>query len=103
MRRVVWIAGGLFAGGSAIHFVSPPVIGLGVFIGGSYFLVRVALAMGRWAWARISEFKRLTPDLSMITGRRRIAEIMALADERILELKEELAASHARVSELEAE
>jgi hypothetical protein len=103
VRRVAQIGGGVLAGGLAIKLLPPPLIIVTVFVALSYVIVRGLLMIVRWLCARMNDIEFHWPDLGVIATRRRMAEIMALADERILALTQELATSQARVRELETE
>src|SRR4051812_25232518 len=101
--RAVQIGGGLVAGGFAIKLLPSPVIVVSVFVALSYVVVRGVVLVVRWVWSQVAQFHVRWPDLGMIVSRQRMAEVMKLADERILELKEELTRAQSRVGELEAE
>jgi signal transduction histidine kinase len=101
--RVAQIGGGLIAGGVALKLVPTPVIVISVCVALSYCAVRILLWALRWVCAKLNDIEFRLPDLHSISASRRIAEVMKLADERILELKQELAEAQRRVAELEAE
>lgn len=103
MIRVAQIGGGLIAGGVALKLVPTPVIVISVFVALSYCAVRILLWALRWVCAKLNDIEFRLPDLHSISASRRIAEVMKLADERILELKQELAEAQRRVAELKAE
>jgi hypothetical protein len=97
------LAGGVVGGAFAIKFVPTPFLIVGIFVGLSYFVVRLLLWTGRGVAQKLSKIEVRWPDLGALRARRRMAEVMALADERILDLKRELASAQARVNELEVE
>ena len=84
MRRVAQIGGGLLAGGVAIKLLPPRVIIVSVFVALSYVVVRGLLVLVRWVWSQVLQIDVRWPDLGIITTRRRMEQVMALADERIL-------------------
>ena len=77
--------------------IPPPFLIVGIFVGLSYVAVRLLVWAGRAVAQKLSEIEVQWPDLGVLRARRRMAEVMALADQRILELKEELATEQARV------
>ena len=101
MRRVAQIGGGLLAGGVAIKLLPPRVIIVSVFVALSYVVVGGLLVLVRWVWSQVLQIDVRWPDLGIITTRRRMEQVMALADERILTLTQELARD--RIGELETE
>jgi hypothetical protein len=103
VRRVAQIGGGLLAGGVAIKLLPQPVIIVSVFVGLSYVVVRGLLVLVRWVWSQVLQIDVRWPDLGFITARRRMEQVMALADERILTLTQELAEARDRIGELETE
>ena len=103
MRRVAQIGAGLVAGGVALKFVPSPVILISVFMAVSYLLVRGLLWALCWLRAKVSDMEFRVADLGIISAGRRVTQVMALADQRILQLKQELAEAQRRVAELEAE
>src|SRR5215207_9231842 len=102
MSRAGWIAGGLVAGGAAFKFVPPPVVMVGLFVALSYWLVRLVLWAARWTIERSSRVQVRLANLHFLSARRRMAEVFALADARIFDLKRDLASAEGRVGELEA-
>lgn len=101
--RVVHLTGGVLTGALAIKFMPTPFIVVGVFMALSYAVVRLLVWAVRWAVATLSLMKLRFPDLPSFDARRRMEQVMALADERICGLIEELAAAQVRVRDLETE
>jgi hypothetical protein len=97
------LAGGVVGGAFAIKFVPTPFLIVGIFVGLSYVTVRLLVWVGRGVTQKLSEIEVQWPDLGVLRARRRMAEVMAMADQRILELKDEVAAAQTRVGELEVE
>ena len=97
------LAGSVIGGAFAIKFAPTPFLIVGLFVALSYFVVRLLLWAGRGVAQKLSEIEVQWPDLGVLRARRRMAEVMALADARILELKEQAATAQTRVHELEAE
>ena len=103
MIGVKSLAGSVVGGAFAIKFVPTPFLIVGIFVALSYFVVRLLVWAGRGVAQKLSEIEVQWPDLGVLRARRRMAEVMAMADQRILELKDEVAAAQTRVGELEAE
>jgi hypothetical protein len=97
------LAGSIIGGAFAIKFVPTPFLVVGIFVGLSYATVRLLVWVGRCVAQKLSEIEVRWPDLGILRARQRMAEVMAMADQRILELKDEAAAAQTRVGELEAE
>jgi len=87
----------------AIKLLPPRVIIVSVFVALSYVVVRGLLVLVRWVWSQVLQIDVRWPDLGIITTRRRMEQVMALADERILTLTQELAEARDRIGELETE
>ena len=97
------LAGSVIGGAFAIKFVPTPFLIVGLFVALSYFVVRLLPWAGRGVAEKLSEIQVRWPDLGVLRARRRMAEVMAMADQRILELKDEVADAQTRVGELETE
>src|SRR5215210_1981065 len=101
--RLLQIGGGLAGGTLALKFVPAPLIVVGVFVALSYLTTRALLRIGRWFADKISDIELPALPIPSFYPSRRMAEIMAMADQRILGLKHELALAEERVRELGAE
>jgi hypothetical protein len=101
--RLLQIGGGLAGGTLALKFVPAPLIVVGVFLALSYLTVRALLRIGHWFADKISDIELPALPIPSFYPSTRMAEIMTMADQRILGLKHELASAEERAGDLEAE